>query len=118
MKNVHRLMAEMLFIFHVGLLLINILGWLVPSIWNLYIFCLAVTLLFELVYGYCILSKWEFDLRKKNKPNLDYDYYWTSFYTHKLTQGRISEAFFKRYTRVFLISSLLINIFFYYLAAI
>lgn len=111
MKPLYKIYADLIFIAHLVTLLIILLGWVVPSIWYLYISVLVLTLLSELAFGYCILSKWEFDLRKKINPSLNYNYHWSTFYTYKFTQGRISEKFFDYVTVIFLVMSLFINLY-------
>ena len=76
---------------------------------------LALTLFSELLFGYCVVSKWEFELRKKLNPNIHYDYSWSTFYTYKLTNKRISDEFLNRAAIVFLVSSILINLHFFLL---
>lgn len=57
---------------------------------------------------------WEFSLRKKIYPHLDYDYSYTSYYTYKLTHRRLSSHFISRAAIVFLVASIALNFFFQY----
>ena len=112
MKYLYRILADLIFIVHSVIVLIVSFGGLFPKIWIVYFFTLILTLLSELYFGYCIVSKWEFDLRKKINPKIDYNYNWATFYTYKFTQNRISELFYRRATVVFLVLSLIVNIYF------
>ena len=114
MKYLYRIIADIIFLAHFLVLVIALFGWLVPSLWYVYMTVLILTLLSDLAFGYCILSKWEFDLRKKINPELDYRYSWTTFYTYKYTQNIISERFIERAAQVFIIGSLIFNIYFHY----
>ena len=116
MKFIYKIFANLIFVIHSITLLIILFGWTIPSIWYLYISILILTLISELVFGYCILSKWEFDLRKTINPGLNYDYHWATFYTYKFTQGRISEKFFDYVTVVFLVISLSFSPYFHFLS--
>jgi hypothetical protein len=102
--------ANALFLFHCAILAIIFFGFLVPSIWLVYMAVMSITLLLDIILGYCILSKWEFDIRKKLNPHLNYDYSFSSYYTYKLSRKRISEIFIERVGFFFLVSSLIINI--------
>ncbi len=109
-----RIFADIIFIVHAGLFPIVLLGWMVPSIWYFYMTIMALTLVSALTFGYCILSKWEFDLRKQIDPKIDYNYTWSGYYVHRFTQKHLPEAFWKRMSIVFLAGSLAINIYFHY----
>ena len=110
---IHKIAANALFSLHFIIVLAVLFGWIFPSIWYPYMVVLALTLLSDLVFGYCILSKWEFDVRKKIDPKIDYNYNWTSYYTYRFTRHRISDVFFLRVSVVFLAGSLAINLYFY-----
>ncbi len=73
---------------------------------------LILTLLSDIVFGYCILSKFEFAIRKKLNPETNYHYTFSSYYTYKLTNKKISDTFIINVAYIFLTSSILINLFF------
>lgn len=112
---IYRLGADAIWILHLLVVVIALFGWTIPGIWLLYILVLASTLVSELVLSYCILSKWEFDLRKKVDPALKYDFSYTSYYTYRLTQGRLSPSFLRYVGIGFTSASLFVNIYFTYL---
>jgi len=105
-----RLTAEIIFLVHIAVVAILLFGWLVPGLWPFYFTLLVATLISDLYFGYCILSKWEFDLRKRIDPDLKYDYSFTSYYTYKLTNLHIGHTFIVRCVHVFLMSSIMLNI--------
>ena len=110
---VHRILADVLFVLHAMLVLIVLFGWVSPRLWYPYMAALVIGLVSDLFFGYCVLSKWEFDLRRKIDPKIDYNYCWTSYYTHRFTRRYISDVFFSRASVVFLVSSIAINLFFH-----
>lgn len=112
--TVKRIFADVIFLLHAALFPLIALGWLVPSIWYFYMTLLAVTLLSDVYFGYCILSKWEFDLRKSVDSQIDYNYTWSGYYVHFFTQKYLDDIFWKRVSVLFLVSSLAINIYFHY----
>lgn len=114
-KFFYRVIADSIWILHFFVVLIGCFGWLLPSIWLLYICVLIIALISELSLGYCFLSKWEFDLRKKINPNVNYDYGFTSYYTYKFTNHRISNRFYQQVATVFMVVSLLLWIYFRFL---
>ena len=108
-------LANFIFIFHCAILLVIFFGWIIPALWPVYAAVLAVTLILDIVLGYCILSAWEFQIRKKLNPHLNYHHSFTSFYTHKLTRQRISEKFIENTMVLFILASLCITLYFHFL---
>lgn len=108
----YRIGADTIWLIHFGVVCIALFGWLLPQIWFLYLAVLVGTLISTSTLGYCVLSKWEFDLRKKLNPTLVYDYMYSSYYTYRLTGGYISNAFLARGGVVFAALSLAINLYF------
>jgi Protein of Unknown function (DUF2784) len=114
-KFLYILAADTLFVLHLILFLIVVFGWSIESIWGVYMTLLVLTLLSDIIFGYCLLSKWEFDLRKKIDPSIDYNFTWSTFYTHKFTANRIPDKLFKHVALSFLVISLSMNIYFKFL---
>ena len=114
MHILYRVGADIFWLIHFVVVCIALFGWLVPQIWLLYIAVLIGTLASTLTFGYCILSKWEFDLRKKSNPTLSYEYAYASYYTYRLTRGYLSGAFVAHTGVAFAASSLAINLYFRY----
>ena len=59
-------------------------SWYYPSIKTIHLAIASLTLLFIFALGYCPLTKWEFLLRKKVEPDLDYDSSFLSYYAYKI----------------------------------
>jgi hypothetical protein len=91
----YRIAADIVWLAHFAVVVIALFGWLAPSLWFVYVAVLIGTLISTLSLGYCIFSKWEFDLRKKVNPSTAYDFTYASFYTYRLTRGYLSNAFLK-----------------------
>ena len=109
-----KLLANIVFVVHCVIVLTVLFGWLIPQIWWGYMIILAGTLLLDIVLGYCILSRFEFNLRKKLNPRLNYENSFSSYYTYKLTRTRISEKFIEIIGLIFLTSSLVINVYIHF----
>lgn len=105
-----QLLADSIFAIHLIVVLIVVFGWLLPSIRWVYISLVAISLISELYLGYCILSKWEFDLRKQLHPDIDYTYEFTTYYTRHITEGHIRPVFYQVCATVFLFASLVVAI--------
>ena len=103
-----------IFLFHCIIVAIILFGWAVPQIWFFYTALLAITLVSDILLGYCFLSRWEFALRKALKPRIKYDYTFSSYYTYKVTHKRLSTHFIRNAGLLFLTASLLINLYFAY----
>src|SRR5687768_7275876 len=103
MKALYKFGADVIFTLHILLALFLAFGWTAPSLWYFYMAALLLTLILGVLFGYCLFSKWEFDLRKKADPTISYDFTWATYYTYKLTNQHISYAFFTRIVSTFLI---------------
>jgi hypothetical protein len=103
----NKTLANIILLVHLTLVFIILFGWYFPKIKYLYLASLATTLLSELFLGYCILTKWEFDIRKKVEPTLNYDYTFLSYYAYKA--GIVIDKRIVKYSALaFLLSSLII----------
>lgn len=65
--------AGVLFTVHFLLVLLVVFGWLVPPLFYVFLGALIATIISEIFFGYCFLSKWEFGLRKKLDPSREFD---------------------------------------------
>ncbi len=106
------IIANAIFLIHATVVFLAFFGWLFSKIWLIYMAVLILTLISDIVFGYCILSKFEFSIRKKLNPETNYNYTFSSYYTYKLTNHKISDKFIINVAYVFLTSSILINLFF------
>ncbi len=114
MKTVYRIGADSIWFLHFAVVCVALFGWLAPSIWFAYVAVLAGTLISTLTLGYCILSKWEYDLRQKVNPSVTYDFIYSSYYTYRLTRGYLSSTFLARAGVIFTGVSLTITLYFRY----
>lgn len=112
MKLLYRTLAEVILLIHFLLFLFVLLGPMFPDWWYLYMGALFATLLSDIALGYCIFSKWEFDLRRKVNPELYYDFAWATYYTYKLTNQRLSNKFYNNAIIVFFVFAISINLYF------
>jgi Protein of Unknown function (DUF2784) len=114
MRIFYRLLADTIWIIHFCVVMIALFGWLVPQIFYLYLLILLCVLLSNIFLHYCILSKWEYELRRKINPDLEYEFSYSSYYTYRITNGYLSKDFL-RYTGLwFPALSLVINLYFAY----
>lgn len=106
MRLLYRIGADGIFLLHCAVVLVALFGWYFPGIWYFYITALVSTLISALVYGYCVLSKWEFNLRRKLNPENNYDYTWATYYTRKISNHRIPNSVIKYSALTFIFVSL------------
>lgn len=99
-------LANVLFLIHCVLVIILLFGWLVEALYYVYIASLFSTLLSHIIFGYCLLTKWEFTLRRRLHPGLYYDSTFIGYYCHRYIQRETSTKFLKYASRVFLWSSI------------
>ena len=115
MNLIYKLAADAIWLLHFCVVAIALFGWLIPQIWYLYMLVLASVMTSNIFLDYCLLSKWEFDLRKKINPELEYDYAYNSYYTYNLTKGYLSRNFLRNVGLGFTSISLIINLYFAYI---
>ncbi len=109
----NKLLANIIFVVHFIFVIFILFGWLFPNIWYLYITALFITLLSEIILGYCPLSKFEFQIRKRVNPSLNYNYSFASYYTHRITDKFLSDKFVSTASYFLLGSLIIINIYFH-----
>ena len=109
-KKLYWLLADFIFVIHIAVVYIILFGWYHERYHTVYLFTLITTLLSEVILGYCILTKWEFDLRKKVKPELAYDSNFMSYYVHKFFKLNLPKQYIKYPALVFLIVSILLTL--------
>lgn len=108
-RLISRMFADAIFVVHAGVVFVALFGWIWPDFWPLYMAVLIGTLVSDILLGYCILSKWEFDIRKRLNPSVDYDFTFSSYYTHTLTRQRLRNEFVLRIAYIFLPASILLG---------
>lgn len=113
MKLLYRTGADALWVTHFSVVVMALFGWLIPWLWPVYIAVLVGTLASTLMFGYCILSKWEYQLRREADPEVEYDFSYASYYTYRLTRGHISPKFLAQASVIFVSLSLAANIYFH-----
>jgi hypothetical protein len=112
MKTLEHIAAVVVFLVHCVVLGLLLFGWFVPELRPAVYVLATITLLQDIFLGYCILSRWEFSLRRMLNPKLRYNYTFTSYYTYKLTRQRIRTNFLRYVGIAYLGSFLLISLVF------
>lgn len=108
MKAKYYLLANLIFVLHTVVVFVVIFGWHFKSLHWVYLIVLSLTLISEIIFGCCIFTKWEFDLRKKIEPTLNYDYTFVSYYAYKLLHINIPGRYIRYPAIIFLIVSILL----------
>lgn len=104
----NKIIANLIFLIHWPVVYILLFGWSFEKFSWLYITTLVITFITQVFFGYCFLTKWEFDLRKKLDPNLYYDYSFLSWYAYKYSNIHISSKLIKYISLSFLFVSIVI----------
>lgn len=103
-----RIFADVIFVSHVLVVFVILFGWYFSTLSDVYIALLAMTFISELLFGHCVLTKWEFDLRKKLEPGLNYNYSFISYYGYKLLGLNPKEKYLRYPALAFLVISIII----------
>lgn len=97
-------LANLVFIVHFALVLILTVGWLVPGMYYFFLGVIVTVFLVDVTLGYCPLTLWEFNIRKKLNPAKIYDKTFTAHYLRALVgiKPKIevieSKNFFKKHS--------------------
>ena len=113
-RILYLILADLIFVIHLGLVLIVSLGWLIPSLYYVFLILLALTFLAEIFLGYCPLTPLEFNLRRKLDPTAVYDSSCIAHYTRvpfgKKPRVAVAEApnFLKKHSFLFILLGLFV----------
>ncbi|MCI5050827.1 MAG: DUF2784 family protein [Candidatus Pacebacteria bacterium] len=106
-----KIFTFMIFLLHLGVVFINVMGWLFPVLRPLYQITLIVTILSWITTTSCLLTVWEFKLRKMINPKIEaYEYQFVDYYLRKIFKGSASPIFIHRVGLLFLVLSLGLNL--------
>ena len=100
------IIANLFFILHFIFVAIIFFGWLFPKIYIVYIIVLLITLFCWMFLGYCPITKWEFNIRRKYEPGLNYRNEYMEYYVSKFFKINIPVIFIRVYGIIFLVISL------------
>jgi hypothetical protein len=109
-KYKYYFLANFIFLIHLTVIFIVLFGWYFKPIFAIYFLTLILALFSEAVLGYCFLTKWEFSLRKKINPDLNYGSAFINYYTQKYAGIKIPPDYIKYVSLTFLIVSLFLNL--------
>ena len=76
--------AHSIFVVHTIFVIVISVGWAIPGIFYVYLPMLITSLISEIILGYCVLTKWEFDIRKKLYPALNFGSSFIGHYARKI----------------------------------
>ena len=109
--------ANSLFLIHATFAILVLVGWAIPGVFYIYFPALIAALVSELMFGYCVLTRWEFDIRKRLYPTSHYEHSFLIHYGSKLFHIARSDQFSKKSTKcggyafvLLLLSSLALNL--------
>ena len=91
--------ANFIFLIHAAFALLVLVGWAIPGLFYIYLPVLITSLVSELLLGYCILTKWEFDIRKRLYPTVHYGHSCLMHYSRRCLHIESSDRSRKKSTR-------------------
>lgn len=103
-------LANLILAAHGFIVAVILFGWAVRPMRPLYIATLLLTGASYLVFGNCLLSKWEFDLRKQVNPSISYDATWLGYYAPGILR-KLPNAFWYWVSTAFVVISIGANAF-------
>lgn len=108
--------ASFLAVVHPVVTLVILLGWAHEDLFCLHGFFVFLTVLSWVFYGHCVLSDWEYKLRKKLDSDIElYEYGYLHYHLRKLTPIAPDKKFIKRIGMPFLVCLLIVWCFNLYL---
>ncbi len=96
--------ANIIFLVHLLLVLIVTFGWLVGSLYYLFLASVVATFLSEATLGFCVLTKLEFGIRKKLHPEQIFPHSCITYYGRALFRLKPADpshkpgTFFQKYS--------------------
>lgn len=108
-KILYYFLAGLIFVIHLAVVLIVSLGWLIPSLFYIFLILIITSIISESSLHYCFLSKLEFGIRKKIDPTRIYDKSCIIHYTRALfglgprIPPKQPQPFLKRNTFIFIL---------------
>lgn len=111
-KTIYHAIADIVFITHLLLVVLVAIGWIFPTLFYFSLTTMFLTVLSELIFGYCVLSKWEFGIRRKLNPTKEYDTSCIMHYGRALfdlkprVQDSTPRSFFKKNSFLFMLLAL------------
>ena len=91
--------ANFIFLIHAAFALLVLVGWAIPGLFYIYLPVLITSLVSELLLGYCVLTKWEFGIRKKLNPTVHYEHSCLIHYGRRCLRIRSSDRSSKKSTQ-------------------
>ena len=82
-KYFYLTVANSIFVIHTMFVVVVLVGWAIPGVFSVYVPVLISSLISELMLGYCVLTKWEFGIRRKIYPDMHFEYSFIMHYTRK-----------------------------------
>lgn len=111
-KIFYRFLAEVVFVFHILIVLVILFGWFFPHLFYIYGFLLFSTLFSWLVFGHCFLVDLEFYFRSKFNPSLKISSGFLAYYGQVLLKDKAPRESLIYYLGIiFLVPSILIWVF-------
>jgi hypothetical protein len=83
--------ADIIFVIHFLLVLSVVFSWLFPKLFVYFLVLWTFTFISEILFGRCVLTNWEFDLRRKIFPDSKYEKSCMVHYYRKLFGLEIRE---------------------------
>ena len=113
-KYKHRILADFIVVLHVAVVLLLVFGWKLPDgyIW-MYHVGLVLVIVFGIIFGGCILTIWEYNLRKKTGVDISFEDPFIIYYVYKNTRLRIPPTIFRVVSVSFYLVSIGVQIYIY-----
>ncbi len=109
MKNFYKITSNVISIIHIPIIFFIFFGWLFTGVLSyIYLGILVGTLLSWQLLGYCILAKWEFDIRSKYMRVPKYHYEYLHYWSYKLFNLNINAKYIRNYGTLFIICSMIL----------
>jgi hypothetical protein len=95
-RMVYRIAADALFLSHVVIVLLICVGWYFPQLYLVHLLALFGASVSNVYFGNCIFSTWEFTLRKKVNPEVNYEHGYMTHYIQKIFGDSMRDSFMKQ----------------------
>jgi hypothetical protein len=108
MKFFYKIISAFMGIIHVPIVVVIFFGWIFNGFWSyVYFVTLFLTLCSWVLLGYCLITKWEFDVRKKFMDIPNYHYEYLHYWGYKLLKININPKKIRFYGILFIVVSMI-----------
>jgi hypothetical protein len=105
----YRFLADSVFVIHTAIVLTILIGWIWQATFWIHFAFLFGAAVFDVRYGYCFLTRWEFYFRNKADHRIHADHNYVTYYLEKVFGRHLHDGLLNVVIPVFFMTFLAID---------